>query len=262
MRETWRWMHTASLLVGSLALLGVAWLIPVEARVTAWLLGIGILLTLTAIVGRGITGQWRGVLIDDRNRLSLTRLQLMLWSILILSAFLVLAVSNVKFGVASPLAIGVPSSIWLLMGIGTTALVGSPLIRSTKSDQQPQREEVARALSRIETARGLAAKSASQEVRNIGLVIVNESPKSASWSDLFTGEEVGNVARIDLAKVQLFYFTVIVALGYAAALGWRLAQPMAVSAFPELDQGFVTLLGISNAGHLTMNAIPHTKSAE
>jgi hypothetical protein len=85
-----------------------------------------------AIAGQGITGLWRGLLIDERNKISLSRLQRTLWTIVVLSGFLTAALSNLEAGQPDPLAISAPSELWLLMGISTTSLVASPLIKSTK----------------------------------------------------------------------------------------------------------------------------------
>lgn len=51
-----------------------------------------------------------------------------------------------------------------------------------------------------------------------GQIIGNAQPALAQWSDMFTGDETSNGAHVDLAKLQMFFFTVIVALSYFAAL--------------------------------------------
>ncbi|MCK4458266.1 MAG: hypothetical protein KAT13_01350, partial [Methanosarcinales archaeon] len=87
------------------------------------------LMTLSIIIaGHGATGRWAGLLIDERNRMSLSRLQMILWTAIILSGLLVAALSNTTLGAKDPLAIALPEELWMLMGISTASLVGSPLI--------------------------------------------------------------------------------------------------------------------------------------
>jgi hypothetical protein len=57
---------------------------------------------------------------------------------------------------ADPLAIAIPEQLWLLMGISTTALVASPLIRSTKRDVRArERDEAMLTLVAAERSRHL-----------------------------------------------------------------------------------------------------------
>ena len=78
---------------------------------------------------------------------------------------------------------------------------------------------------------------------------------------MFQGNEVGNAAHVDLGKVQMFYFTVIVALAYSANIWSTLANGKLYGAqfvFPSLSAGMVALLGISNGGYLANNGVDHT----
>ena len=96
-------------------------------------------------------------------------------------------------------------------------------------------------------------------VTNKGQVIVNTSLGAARWSDMFKGEETGNAAHLDLGKVQMFYFTLILVLAYAVALGCAFAGEERIHAFPALDPSMVALLGISHAGYLVHKAVPHSQ---
>ena len=69
-----------------------------------------------------IKRRWDGIFIDERNKLSLSRFQLVLWTLL-LGALFTASLSNVCQGVVSPLAIQVPASA--LLGIGTFSLVAA-----------------------------------------------------------------------------------------------------------------------------------------
>ncbi len=77
------------------------------------------------VIGQGATGLKLGLLIDARNRLSLSRMQIIFWTILILSSLLVAALGNVNLGEVSPLSIKIPPEVLGLIGISATSLVGA-----------------------------------------------------------------------------------------------------------------------------------------
>jgi hypothetical protein len=91
-----------------------------------------------------------------------------------------------------------------------------------------------------------------------GLIVENRDAAQTRWSDLFRGEETTNAAQLDLDKVQMFYFTVILLVVYGVTLGSGLAQGQVITSFPKLSEGMVALLGISHAGYLTHKTLPHT----
>src|SRR4051812_16152460 len=108
-----------------ITLLAVALLVPEGSMLLAWFATMALLVALTALIGRGVTGHW-GALIDERNRLSLSRVQVLVWTVLVLSGFLIAASVNVRARKPNPLAIDIPTELWLPMGIGTTTLVAAP----------------------------------------------------------------------------------------------------------------------------------------
>ncbi len=253
---TWTRWHTLSLMgiLGAIALDGIV--VPLTYRLWAWL-GILLLLTLfAAIAGNGVTGYWRGLFIDERNKISLSRVQATAWTLLLLSALLAAALANVRLGQADPLAIAIPTGLWILIGISGTSMVSAPLILSMKKIQAANGSEIQRTLSLL-----AGQQVDTSKVTNQGQVVVNTSPDNARWADLFTGEETGNAAQFDLGKIQMFYFTFILVLVYGATLGLLFARPvMIITAFPDLSPGMLTLLGISHAAYLVNKIIPHSTS--
>src|SRR5262245_24605672 len=145
----WTGWHTIGLLVIIVMMVLAGALIPVHARVWAWILTLLLLAAFAAVAGQGITGVWAGLLIDERNQISLSRLQLAMWTIVVLSAFFAAALSNLATGQPNPLAVTVPGELWLLMGISTTSLVASPLIKSTKQSVAPDEEEKRRTFDQL-----------------------------------------------------------------------------------------------------------------
>jgi hypothetical protein len=94
-----------------------------------------------------------------------------------------------------------------------------------------------------------------------GTLFNNPTVNDASFSDIFEGNEVGNAAHVDLGKVQMFFFTIVVAIAYIVAL-WDVVSAGGIYganfSFPELSDGMVALLGISNASYLASKGVNHT----
>jgi hypothetical protein len=129
-----------------------------------------------------------------------------------------------------------------------------------KQNVAPDEEEKSQTLAHLTQQMGL--KTGEEAVSNRGQVVINQQPDYAQWADLFRGEETGNAAHLDLGKTQLLYFTLVLVLAYAVALGRIFAGSEAdISAFPAIDPSMVALLGISHAGYLTHKAIPHSTAA-
>ncbi len=198
-----------------------------DRRGTVWLVVLVLLAAFAVVSGHGITGHWRGILIDARNKMSLSRLQFVAWTLVVLSAILTAALTNLATGWQTPLDFTVPSQLWVLMGISTASLVGSPAILSNKRDR--------------------------------GLVVRNEQATEARWGNLLMGEEFGNVDHVDLGKMQMFFFTFILVLSYGAAIGAMFADVEgAITELPQIQDGMNVLLGISHTGYLSNKVVSHT----
>lgn len=252
----WTTKHSLSLLSLVAGLILLESVMPAADRLWLWY-GSMILLALFGIIaGKAVTGQWLGLLIDTRNKVSLARFQMVVWTILILSAYLTAVMVNVDLRQPEPLAIAIPPDLWLLMGISTTSLIGSPLILSAKKareSKEPDKQRALNALSRQAVDTG--------KVTIIGQLVVNQTPEVARWADMFQGSETGNVGLLDLGKVQMFFFTLIIVLAYASALSALFQQGRGpIHALPVIDGGMLALLGISHAGYLVNKALPHSDS--
>lgn len=249
-------------------------------------------LVLLFVSGWSATGLFRGVFIDDRNRVSLSRLQIVAWSTLILPVLLAGLVHNMRIegdenpqpepsprsgnerSAANagsndstrhlgPLEVEIPGSVLALMGISMTAMAASPLIRRTKRVATQSSASTAGAAPvdpgnepegavRIRRGSGRATR---------GTELVNRSPRSSGWADIVLGEETGNGTNVDLGKLQNLYITVLLLLAYGTQLYADLRGIGETGArfdgLPPLSEGLVFLLGISHAGYLTFKAIPH-----
>jgi hypothetical protein len=274
--------------------------------VLLWLILLALLVALMLVISHAYTHRWLGLLIDERNKYSLSRLQMVLWTVIVLSAFITAVLANLQLvqlvtvtgavnppvvigepvgalvlnvlqdvGIynpedgtihpdvdvtrlnlaatvrdgqviyiplkgelsteavvesdelsdnpTTPLSVQIPSEVWLLLGISTTSLVASPLIKSQSHDK----------------------------------VVKNQSATEAKISDFFRGEQAGDYMQLDLGKVQMFFFTVIVISAYAIALAsmFITRELSAITSLPALDSGVIAMLGVSHAGYLTNKAV-------
>lgn len=251
----WEWWHTVALFLVAAFLVWMAIRQP-WGIYTSWIVVMLALLAFILIAGLGIKGVMRGALIDERNKISLSRFQMLTWTIVVLAAYGTIVIARAKSGdPLTALDVKIPQTLLLLMGISTTSLVGSPLIKSTK-------KEPALGLKSEENKKLLTDQGSDPDTCRVeGQIVHNRNFKDAKWSDLFTGEEVANVTHLDLAKIQMFFFTGLVVLSYTVAIG-QLLQETATSALvslPEVGDGMVTLLGISHSGYLVHKAVPVTK---
>lgn len=255
MALTWRWWHTVGLLLMTILIFVLGYSVDVIHRIGLWW-AVMALLTLSAVlIGQGITGQLMGILIDSRNKMSLSRLQLAMWTVLIVSAFVVLFFWRLKAKGAGPaLDFSIPGEIWGLLGISSASLAGSSLIKTNKKNQTPNLTE------ETETVRKMEAQGQDPSTQLVtGRTVLNEMPQQASWADLFRGEESGNASTVSLGKVQMFYFTIVAVMSYAYAIAQMFGLQTLADAFPAVSSGLLGLLGISHAGYLAEKAVPHTQ---
>lgn len=212
-----------------------------------------LLFLLMLQIGRAIVGLPFGVLISDLNVVSLARFQMVIWTVLILSAYLAHAFARIRKGDGmQALDIAIDSNLWILMGISTTSLVASPLILNTKKAEDPDEGVVAK------TAASSGEAAATVATNSQGIVYANSSKSDARLTDMFQGDELGNTTHVDLAKVQMFYFTIIAAVVFFAAVLHNMLGGGDLTRLPTLSEGFVALLGISHAGYLGSKGVDHT----
>jgi hypothetical protein len=281
-----------------LSILAAAWFLP---PIQAWPAVIILLVGFFLVLGVSITTRPLGILVTEQNVMSLSRFQTALWTVIVVSALLVIAMARLEHPLQpgkngelpDPLNITLGTHLLALLGISATALVGSPLIAATKKSKTPD-DKVAQTTAQelvrtgnvpasvivaappppaIPTAPPPAAAGASSAqdqavttsiTQNAeGILYKNPTINDASFSDMFEGDEVGNTAHVDLGKVQMFYFTLVVAIAYVVAL-WKVISDGnllygANFSFPAFSEGMVGLLGISNASYLAYKGVDHTK---
>jgi len=232
------------------AILLVGAVIPAAPSYRFWCTA-ALMFAFLLVMGLAISGRPFGALINQRNLMSLSAFQSALWTIIVLAAYMTIVLTRIRKGVATPLAVGVPSELWMLLGITATSLVGAPLVLSTKVTKTPNPTSVEA------TAKATGESRDEIEKNRIGTLYSNPSMADARFTDMFQGDEVGNTAHVDLAKVQLFFFSLVLGFSYFAAVTASLASGE-LDSLPLLDKGAVALLGISHGGYLVSKAPDHS----
>jgi hypothetical protein len=216
---------------------------------SSWIVVMIALAVFTLVVGRGVTGVWKGAFVDERLRMSLSRLQMLTWTVVIVAALGTMAIARAQTDPVNAMDITVPSTVWALLGISTTSLIGSPLIKNAKKDPAAG-PDPARAVELL-AAMGKGGAQVTVE----GQVVKNTSIDDASFADLFMGEYVETFTILDIAKIQMFFFTVLLVLAYAISVGRTLRGDPTLAALPDVGTGMLPLLGISHAGYLLSKTV-------
>jgi hypothetical protein len=183
-----------------------------------------------------------GILVDFRHRVSLSQLQVIVWTVLITSAVLVYGVS------VGTTNIYLAPEIWALLGVTLGSAAGSVIVKGTKAGKDPDPLRTSQA----------------GNPRRMGVLAVDVARKP-QLADMFSGEELDDEKYVDIGKVQMFFFTIALVIMYCGAL-WDHnftdvpdgVSPQYDAYFPILSSAMVALLGISHTGYLTIKAAPST----
>lgn len=197
-------------------------------KVAAWLLTVAMIVLLGMCIGKAINGRWDGVLVNARNRVSLPRLQMCGWTLLILSGLITGAASNLVLPGGDALAIDIQNELLAAMGIAAITMAATPAILSLKTGNG--------------AGPGIATRATSDD---------------AKWLDMFRGDEDADQDMPDLSKIQQFLITLALIGAYAVELGnmlMDLGSHDAFRAFPILGEKAIWLLAISHAGYLGYKA--------
>jgi hypothetical protein len=220
-------------------------------------------------VGVGVTGQRAGILWTSRNTYSLSRLQLTLWSWLVLSALMSAVICRMLYllapegtgGFVGAMNVVIPSELLQVMGISVASATLTPLILSSKTQPGPSpTAQSAATTSQLDAA----ADRVGAPIQALGSVVVRDANFPPLFKDLFQGDEVSKAGIVDMGKVQQAIVSLVLIVGYLFILidlfmtGNAGAVPKAPGSteLPSLSSAVVYLLGISHAGYLAMKASP------
>lgn len=244
-----------------LAFVGNIFLAPSQPLYT-WLLTVPVIAVSLALYGLS-GGRWESTFIDNRNRISLSKLQVILWTIAIFSALLSAACFNAGVGGdgSSIMGIVVDPKLWGLLGISVTTAVGTPIALSSKGSQKASGSELADTQKNLKALTGVAPGN----IQSKGHILIKINQTDARWSDLIRGDDVGNGDTIDFSKVQQLYFTLLTLLIFGVAVANKFTTAVAAlpkAVIPQLpvpDSGFLGLLAASGAGYLVYKGMSHSQ---
>jgi hypothetical protein len=228
------------------------------ARLFAWVSCLVGLLGLFVLAGLTIQGRVLGVLIDERNRYSMSRMQIALWTVLILTTLYTVFIANIVRGDwISALTVDLDYNLIGLLGISVASFVTAPLALNVKANQ-PVNEvvlnEVGDQLRKIQKL--------SENPMAVGRVLVKNNPDDARLADLIRGEEIGNATFVDLSRLQMLVITAVVLLAYLAAVSYCLvAGDWVLRELPKLSPALLLLVLISHGGYITGKLIPNSSAA-
>jgi hypothetical protein len=257
----WGWLTLLFLIALALCALWT-WADPQHLQYE-WIAVSLVIVGMCWFAGWMVNGRLDGILIDDCNRISLSRLQWVAWFIVLLGGYFAGAVWNVAYMENWKVSGHFPDmqpDLWALLGIVSASAVASNLIVDRKKqDGQPSAGLGANA----------AGPPAPQPVPGhpdqIGSIDRNVTPAEASWADLFLGEEVANRNSVDISRLQKLFITVLLIMAYTRLLWIALGSPdpktgmnMPTVSDPQGGHGFLWLLGISHAAYLAYKATPKT----
>nr|WP_295463867.1 hypothetical protein [Mesorhizobium sp.] len=220
-------------------------------RAETWLLTTAVFSGALLAAGSIVCGRWDGVFIDRDNRISLSRFQLIVWSGLIIGALLTANLTNTAASAATDASVlvNVPAEVWVLLGLGAFTAVAAPAIKDGKREGRGENLRLAKAqvsetAEKIRTAQSLKASPTFDN-----RVLTKQAPEDARWIDLVMGDVEG-AAYLDVSKLQQLTFTILLAATYGMSLWSSMDGAGPIQSFPEIDDGFIALLAVSDAAYL------------
>jgi hypothetical protein len=188
------------------------------------LAGIALAIVLL-VVGAGFVafGRWDGVFIDERNRLSLSRIQISLWTIVLLSGLITLGLWN-GFLSASVTETTVISDagawfntgpfpamqveLWATLALALGTPFASLMILKKKEGTQDPPEQPAPPKPGVSPAVVVPDTVLDQRT----------DPAAAGLADLILGEDAINRDKVDIGRLQHLVITVALVFAYAQYL--------------------------------------------
>jgi hypothetical protein len=214
------------------------------------------LTALMIAIGVSVTHRYWGILINERNVMSLSRFQAVLWTVLILADYATILLGRAWQGMS--LVDGkdlLRPDLLMLMGISYGSAVGTSIVNANKAGKPTPVTAVADAQANLNDTNG--SFTAAQ-----GVMYKNKDLSDANVGDLFQGDELADAHTTDLSKVQMFFFTIVSAvifLGTADAMFTNM-KSMGDVLIPQLPENLIALMGISHTAYLGNKAVTRTQS--
>jgi hypothetical protein len=242
--------NMVALVIGAQSIAGKRSILPQLLCMTLGIAGLAIAL------GLGTKGRVAGIWIDERNRVSLARAQVTLWTIVALGGFATITLFNV--GLGGPVSFPqIPASIAAALGIAFASPMISALILNSGAPNS-----AANPLDSLTTVGGSAKDTKDFVDRGAFLASpssalqTREDPTMASIADVFVGEQVSDAANVDISRLQNVILTITLVLGYFTMLTEQLRtiSPESVlsglASLPDPGATFTAVLLVSHATYL------------
>jgi hypothetical protein len=231
-----------------------------------------ILVALCIVAGVLVNGRLEGVLISDRNRMSLARVQWVAWMIVLLGAYFVEAVWNVAHSFSFPEMqtesfglFGIISGSSIVSSLIVDAKMRPPVVPSGQPQAvqpqavQPQAVQPQAVQPQAVQPQAVQPMADGDHPGHKGSMDINYKVAEAGWADLYLGEEVANRYVVDVSRLQKLIVTVLLVLAYLIYL-WKGFSPSGSGQLEmsAVDRTFLSLLGISHGAYLASKATPKT----
>jgi hypothetical protein len=190
----------------------------------AWALSAAVLIVVAVALGYAVGRGFLGVLIDTRGRYSLTQLQIVLWTLVIIPLISGVFWARLLDDAATALSFAIPGELLGVLGITIGSTVAATVVKAQKDEQRAD------------------------------FIAASDPTRPPSLKQIFTVEEGEFADRaVDVTKFQNFWFTIILVAAYVGLCVARFNELGSISmltTLPGFDANFVTLLGISHAGYI------------
>jgi hypothetical protein len=195
-----------------------------ETLYYAWGISAAVLVLVGILVGKDAAGGGLfAILVDSRGRFSLAKLQITVWTVVIVSLIVALFTARWIGGIKNALGFSIPDELLIVLGISVGSAATSTAIKSSKDRKYPD---------------SVAASDAS-DPPHLNQIFLQEEGDYA--------DEV-----VDIAKFQNFWFTIIAVVAYTllAIRAIEGSPTVASITLPTFNDTLLTLLGISHAGYI------------
>lgn len=237
---------------------------------------------LTVSAGLAVKGRMLGILIDKRNRFSLARTQMILWTFVLLGSYLVFSLFNIGFLADDIRALSQLAGMQDVQDEATGAfrLEGLGAMLENISIFPTMRAELWAVLGLVVGTPLLSHALLEKGVASTGPVTnkaldTKAIPALARFSDLFLGEEVKSRSEISISRIQHLVVTALLISTYFNLLltfarsidalsvirGAQAVTPLFPS-MPDVDATFVALLTLSHGTYLVVKGASMPASRE
>jgi hypothetical protein len=151
--------------------------------VAAWMAMVLLILAFICKLGEYNLCRPMGIFVNEQNVMSLSRMQIVAWTLVIVSALFVMVCVRLIYGEPDPFGVIIDWHVWAVLGLSASAAVGAPLINSGKSakDPAPTDQQTVDRANRAASDAAVEAKKREQEATHA------RSNRTPDAEDLETG---------------------------------------------------------------------------